>query len=420
MRLSLSFQNEYWEPGRYRLRDSESSDESSSDDDFEVVSTDEYEYSDSDSDDNDADYPHPVGFPAPAHSSWGRTRFSLDPTTSPDFLEAQWNALLSSDRAEHPHVQSYPPLSSYVDPRTAPTSSLIRYDDHDEKKYRMQQENDREMDQITQLLQAASIVDTTKLLGPSQRKANETPLAILADTANQIQDRLQKERRQMEKEHMEAAKALKLLLERTEEKADKLLREEKRREEEDAERHRQEQQEENEREKAREEQDAAKRAEIERKQNERRKAQAEEEAKEAAKTEYLVKAKKLVMQLKKLRETIEPFEKSKNVSKRRLNMKKVVRGKVNTLSENAEKIKSVAAEVGQAITAARSEDEDFKKQQQAGNAQITHEMTRGKTYLLDLLASSIMVRVQAEGCNGYVFSSSKSILFNFLVFIIAF
>jgi hypothetical protein len=125
-------------------------------------------------------------------------------------------------------------------------------------------------------------------------------------------------------------------------------------------------------------------------------------AEKAKKYEYLSRAKKLVAQLQTLRQSIEPFEASKAVAKRRLNMKKVVRGKVNTLAENAIKIKSVAVEVGKAISAARAEDEELKKQIQAGNTQITPEMPRGKRYLIDLLASSIMVRVQAEGFNGCV------------------
>jgi hypothetical protein len=56
--------------------------------------------------------------------------------------------------------------------------------------------------------------------------------------------------------------------------------------------------------------------------------------------------------------------------------------------------------VGKAITAARAEDEDLKKQIEAGNNQIQPEMMRGKRYLLDLFASSIMLRVHAEGFNG--------------------
>lgn len=420
MRLSLSPEPEEWEQGRYRFRDDDSDVDDSVDEEFVMISHNDFEYSDSDEhyddDDEDEDYPHPVGFPAPAHSSWGRTRFCLDPTLTPDSIDEQWKSYSilpdGDSRVHRPYVQSYPPLSSYIDPKTASTFSLLRYEDQSQRKAVLQEEDDKEMDQITRLLKAASLVDTTKLLcgpSPTSRTNQGLSLAVLADTANQIRQQMQIEQEQLEQEHMEAAKALKMLLEKNQRRADKLLEEEKRREEENAERRRDEQEAEREMIRQQKAKDEAEQTELEKKQEmqqkqklEREKEKADADAKETAKTEYITKAKKLVLQLKQLRESIEPFEQSKAVSKRRLNMKKVVRGKVNTLSENAEKIKSVAADVSQAIAAARAEDEDLKKQQQAGNSQITPEMTRGKRYLLDLLASSIMVRVQAEGFNGYV------------------
>jgi hypothetical protein len=58
------------------------------------------------------------------------------------------------------------------------------------------------------------------------------------------------------------------------------------------------------------------------------------------------------------------------------------------------------AEVSQAIGAARAEDENIKQQVEAGNRDLTPEMARGKRYLVDLLSSSVIKRVQAEGFNG--------------------
>lgn len=81
-------------------------------------------------------------------------------------------------------------------------------------------------------------------------------------------------------------------------------------------------------------------------------------------------------------------------------MKKIVNGKVNTLSENVEKIKAVAQEVCEAIATARVEDENMKQQLQAGAPGITSEMTRGKRYFIDLLCSKVIVRAQAEGFDG--------------------
>ena len=402
MRYSLSPEPPEWERGRFRLREEDSSSESDSEEDSVMIpqkdstdtDNDDYQYSDSD-DDEEQDYPHPIGFPAPAHSSWGRTRFCLDPSVTPDSIDEQWSSN-NNNSNNSKYTPSYPPLSSYMDPQTAPTSSLLRYHDQEERKHRMQQENDREMDQITQLLNAASLVDTVKLLGPSQTSQSDNSLIVLADTANRIQQKINLEKQRMEKEHREAAEALKMLLKKTRAKADKLIQDEKDQEAAD--------QAQREKEEAKEEQrrqEEAKADKIEQKQLEiAKKKKAEMQAAEAAKTEYITKAEKLVAQLRELRKSIEPFDKSKALSKRRLNMKKVANGKVNTLAENSDRIRSVAAEVGQAITAARAEDADLKKQQEAGNSQITPEMTRGKRYFLDLLASSVMKRAQAEGFNG--------------------
>lgn len=411
-RLSLSPEPNEWQQGRFRLRDDDS--ESDSDSSYvQVASTDECKYNDDD-DDIDDDYPHPVGFSTKSHAAWGKTRFALDPAITPDVIDEQWqsyqNNVTIHREAAHQIMQSFPPLECYMDPETAPTASLLRYDAHQERKVRLREETDRDLDQITQLLEAASLVDTTKLLTAST--TNETsPLTMLASTAQnlqqQIEQKTQQDKQRMERDHMEAAKALKLLLKSNQAAAIKILEQEEKleqeaKEEEDAENER----------RRREEEKAAKIAAA----NAEEAAQVEADARaaaekadaavaaakaaEAAKTEYIDKAKKLVAQLIQLRASIEPFEKSKAVGKRRLNMKKIVRGKVNTLSESADKIKSVAFEVGKAIAEARAEDEELKRQLQAGNTQIAPEMTRGKRYLVDLLASSIMVRAQAEGFNG--------------------
>ena len=399
-RFSLSPEPEEWEQGRYRLRDDDSSSDSS--EVFVTVSSsDDCNYSEDDEDDDD-DYPHPVGFPAKAHSSWGRTRFCLDPTVTSESIEKEWSNLRWPLQVK----QSYPPLESfYIDSKTAPTPALIHYEALQDHKLRMQEENDRDMDEITRLLAAASTVDNYARLPPPVVVPN--PLEMLAEMAQKIQHKMKEEKRLMQKEQLEAAKALKLLLEQNQSAASKILNQERQLEQkakaqEDAENERQRQQEEivaeNRRKKKADDDAAAVAAEEEAKA--KADAKAKEAAKEAAKTEYIEKAKRLVSQLQQLRASIEPFENSKAVGKRRLNMKKVVRGKVNTLAENVDKIKSVAFEVSKAISDARAEDEQYKAQIQAGNTQIPPEMARGKRYLVDLLCSDIMVRVQAEGFNG--------------------
>ena len=107
----------------------------------------------------------------------------------------------------------------------------------------------------------------------------------------------------------------------------------------------------------------------------------------------------MMAKLVDIRQSVAPFDKSKAVGKRRLAMKKI-NGKINTLSDNAAKIQSVAVEVAQAIAQARQEDAQVKQQIQNGDASIPKEATVGKRYLVDLLCSKVIVRVQAEGFNG--------------------
>ena len=134
-------------------------------------------------------------------------------------------------------------------------------------------------------------------------------------------------------------------------------------------------------------------------QEERRKHQieqikaAEDEAIEEAKMKnaHVSRARKLVSQLNTtIRPRLSNFDKSKIVSRRRLGFKKIVNGKINTLSHDESKIKEVGGMVVEAVQNAQKDDEA-----------ATDEVSKlGKQYLLDLLASTLIVRVQADGFNG--------------------
>jgi DUF4097 and DUF4098 domain-containing protein YvlB len=128
----------------------------------------------------------------------------------------------------------------------------------------------------------------------------------------------------------------------------------------------------------------------------------EREAMEKKKMEYVDKAKDYVEKLSQVRASLEIFETSKDkiISKRRLQMKKVARGKMNTLSHEKEKVEIVTIQVVEALQTCAQEDMVLKQQMEAGDASITNEMTRGARYLMDLIASTVIVRVQAEGFNG--------------------
>lgn len=150
--------------------------------------------------------------------------------------------------------------------------------------------------------------------------------------------------------------------------------------------------------------------ELERKEEERRLEQEqikeaqkmEQEEIEKKKIEYVTKAQDMVEKLSQIRASVEIFETSKDkiISKRRLQMKKIARGKMNTLSHEKDKVEIVTQQVVDALQASVQEDGILKQQMEAGDASVTIEMTRGTRYLMDLIASTVIVRVQAEGFNG--------------------
>jgi hypothetical protein len=122
----------------------------------------------------------------------------------------------------------------------------------------------------------------------------------------------------------------------------------------------------------------------------------------AQKNEYITKAFSMVDTVKNLRQELELFEKNsdKLISKRRLEMKKIARGKLNTLSHDHEKIYSVAQDVVRAVQTVIQEDTDIR--QRVGSSPTIQDATilLGASYFMDLIASNVIVRIQAEGFNG--------------------
>jgi hypothetical protein len=349
--------------------------------------------------------PHPIGFGSP----WGRTWISLEPppilspgrsTYALDFSDDEDDDFLGKQE------QSYPPLSSYIHAGTAPTAALLQYREprqhYDNEE---EEEEDEEDDDLAQLLQQLARQKQTYRL--PQITSPSKPLPSWSQTNRKIEQKIQLERQRMEQEHMQANKEVQGLVQELERQVASIMK--TRQAEEDALRKKEEE------ERLRKETQAQEEAqEKERKVHQGKQAQAKKEqqlleyekqkkeraAEASKKTEYVTKAKKLVAQLVQVRASIEPFEKNKAVSKRRLGMKKIVRGKVNTLSENAGKVQEVAMQVSQAISLARQEDEQIKQCLERKDPGLTSDMARGKRYFLDLLASNTIQRVQAEGFNG--------------------
>ena len=133
-------------------------------------------------------------------------------------------------------------------------------------------------------------------------------------------------------------------------------------------------------------------------------AEQEAEKEAAAKYQYISRAQDLILHLDKVRSSsgsdgslLHEFDKSPMVSKRRLQFKKIVNGKINTLAHDGKKILEVSSLVWDTISNAEKEDTMAAATSSGGAGGV---MTMGKKYLLDLLCSNLIVRVQADGFNG--------------------
>ena len=116
-------------------------------------------------------------------------------------------------------------------------------------------------------------------------------------------------------------------------------------------------------------------------------------------SDYIAKAQKLVSKLTEIRASIAPFDKSQYVKQRRLQMKRISNGRLNTLNHSSEKIKEVAMDVYKMIVKSKEED-DAVKAMMGSDASIPPEASKGRRYFVDLVACSVITRAEAEGFNG--------------------
>ena len=82
--------------------------------------------------------------------------------------------------------------------------------------------------------------------------------------------------------------------------------------------------------------------------------------------------------------------KVKAISKRQLQMKKIIKGKLNTLNKSKDKVSSVAKDIITAVKQAKEDDTDAKQMIDSSPP----EFVKGTKFLLDLLASNMMERIQ--------------------------
>ena len=131
------------------------------------------------------------------------------------------------------------------------------------------------------------------------------------------------------------------------------------------------------------------------------------------------RSEKLIRKLDKLRSALAPFDSSKDpiIRKRRLRMKKIANGRLNTLSREGEgeKIGAVVEEVISELSVASRDDNDVRARLKAGDRSVTKEGTCGEMYLMDLIVCSVVKRIRAEGFNGLVFFFLNSFYCHFSI-----
>ena len=317
-----------------------------------------------------------------------------------------------------PQPQRYPALQSYRDAETVPTDALLRLTmaaaaaaaehEEDDALLPMEQDDvDVTMNALAHLLEAVAIVEApTASAAVFQQQQHQQSAALVLQQNDTIMMRQQQATQQrLEAEHAEAADALRLLLTRHQQQADQIVAAEQRlrQQQEQADQDRKQRLQQQAQEAAQKQADDAAAAKEEvRLQKKKEEEEAAAAAAAAAPPEYVLRAQKLTAQLIAVQASVEPFDTAPAVAKRRLQMKKIVNGRVNTLSESVDKIRAVAEEVLQAIHRARQEDEAWKAQSNSNPQQFPPELARGKRYLVNLLSSKVIVRAQAEGFNGCV------------------
>ena len=371
--------------------------------------------------------PHPLGF----ESRFGRTRFGLSPQSTARMAKTRrgdlfdrddeyaWNALIHIDRQEPKS-----PFESYSGHSPVGGSGLMlgsrnRGDGVDDLV--------SSMDRIANLVKAASYADQmseystpsatqrTPLssLSPHAQPRSTSKLLELAAECERQQQSMSRRTSQLEQQqtrsYEDSCRGFMLLLQADASRASSASeRISQRRQDREAFEERERIAAEEYEARAREERElaaeqeeerlAAARAltEEERKREEQRleklrQAEREAEEEEAEKSAHITRATDLISMLDEVRSTLKDFDSNKSVGRRRLQFKKIVNGKINTLAHDEGKIRDVARIVGEAIDAAGRDD---------AAASGDPVMSMGKKYLLDLLASNLIVRVQADGFNG--------------------
>ena len=404
---------------------------------------------DQDSDSEDAGWYSPSSLRSVG--SWGRTRFSLHPPRPSDkelyqtYLEQDiswWEDDDDDDEMENddkrlvvksklyePIVQSQPPLSSLRNRQTisnaklwecsttSSSSSAIALSNNNTSKSSPTSTEDPMMELVLAQTARLSIIgpdENIDMVGDKLAQVTQWGKEQLHKHAQKGQLELAKNQERFDRD----AKLLKLLVQQDVEEANRVLKREKQARElreQQHERERKKQEEKDQAKKKKEEEErkrleaAAAQKEKEKQQQPQQQQQQQQAAKEnqqqqakssssRPRLDHVEKAHKYMKKLVEVQNSVAAFGDNKAVSKRRLTMKRLSRGKLNTLSADPQKVVNVAAEISQAIAQERRVDEQLKKDE--ANPAVTPDMARGRRYFCLQIASTVMLRCQAEGFNG--------------------
>jgi len=368
-----------------------------------------------DDDDDDDDYPHPLGF-----TSIGSTRFGLfedmnyhDNLKNQQQQKIQRRPMNSTTRTNNIHKSSMGPFYTL---RNSNQTKVLLSSQSYKTKYHYHNNNHKIVQNISNHVDSKSITQmgTTNTSTCTSNQTQQATINFYTNNQQSILDFNTYKQKILLQQQKQAYDILYIIKKHECEGNDILYKEEELKKQEIQEQLDYEEQERLKLEQ--EEKEMLERQERERKQKEEEKRlveienkkremklkqqleQEEEEAKiHAKKYAHLIQAEELIQELVVYRSSLELFETSKEatVKKRRLQMKKVARGKMNTLSHDKGKIEIVSNEMVHAIHQAKQEDEGLLQ-----TNTLNHELALGQKYLIDLIASTIIVRIQSEGFNG--------------------
>ncbi len=357
--------------------------------------------------------PHPLPFGASPR--WDISRFGLyPPNKSCSVLNGRYHGhpilLLDEDLSvPKPRALKFPSIELYWDRSTASASAMMEYSHNDPPS----EAKDDSIDEITRLLSASTLSGATPAKHAKIQNEVGLKLRQLNESARKEYQKLdlwkESYERKRERQHKESFNALRSILKADHEDAkaiiqlekhERMMAENRAKQAEDEVRRQQDALDET----LRKEQEAKDKLfrDQEEKKEKQSKVDKELQRKESEKWAYITEAHALVEKLVDIRSAVQPFETNSAVSKRRMNMKKICRGRVNTLAADVGKVQSVAVEVIAAIKAEKEQDDQMQAQLLQGNPEVSSDSTKGQLYAMDLLASSAVVRIQAEGFNGYV------------------